>query len=60
MLLYDVPKRLTGYRDDLEMVLSSNVVGVRNITRAMLPVLKRSQQKKIVNMYVFELLVVVS
>lgn len=36
-------------RDDLEMVLNSNVIGVRNVTRAMLPLLRQSKQKKIIN-----------
>lgn len=31
------------------MVLNSNVIGVRNVTRAMLPLLRSSQEKKVIN-----------
>jgi NAD(P)-dependent dehydrogenase (short-subunit alcohol dehydrogenase family) len=36
-------------RDDLEMVLNCNVIGVRNVTRALLPLLGQSKEKKVVN-----------
>jgi NAD(P)-dependent dehydrogenase (short-subunit alcohol dehydrogenase family) len=41
--------KLTRTRDDLEMVLNSNVIGVRNVTRALLPLLRKSQEKKVIN-----------
>jgi NAD(P)-dependent dehydrogenase (short-subunit alcohol dehydrogenase family) len=40
---------LTYGRDDLEVVLNSNVIGVRNVTRALLPLLRNSQEKKVIN-----------
>lgn len=38
--------------DDLEVVLGSNVVGVRNVTRALIGLLKVGREKKVINMYV--------
>jgi NAD(P)-dependent dehydrogenase (short-subunit alcohol dehydrogenase family) len=43
------PRDRADRMDDLETVLDSNVIGVRNITRALLPLLKTSQGKRIVN-----------
>jgi NAD(P)-dependent dehydrogenase (short-subunit alcohol dehydrogenase family) len=43
------PRDRADRMDDLETVLDSNVIGVRNITRALLPLLRTSKEKKIVN-----------
>lgn len=43
------PRDRADRMDDLETVLDSNVIGVRNITRALLPLLRISQEKKVVN-----------
>lgn len=38
--------------DDLEVTLNANVIGVRNVTRALIGLLKMGEEKKVVNMYV--------
>lgn len=40
--------------DDLEVTLNANVIGVRNVTRALIGLLKMGEEKKVVNMYVLK------
>jgi NAD(P)-dependent dehydrogenase (short-subunit alcohol dehydrogenase family) len=47
------PRENAKKMDDLELTLSSNVVGVRNVTRALIGLLKIGKVKKVVNMYVY-------
>lgn len=47
------PRKDAEMMDDLEVTLNANVIGVRNVTRALIHLLQIGEEKKVVNMYVF-------
>ncbi|TID26679.1 putative short chain oxidoreductase [Venturia nashicola] len=48
------PREDTYRMDDLEVTLNANVIGVRNVTRALIDLLKMGEEKKVVNMFVLQ------
>lgn len=52
MIITKILRRLLN-RDKLNETFNMNVTSVHNVTRAFLPLLRKSQKKTVVNMYVF-------
>lgn len=54
LIIINMLRRLQN-RDKLNETFDMNVTSVHNVTRAFLPLLRKSQKKTVVNMYVFQL-----